>query len=200
MARVSKKEGLRRERISRSLKKWHQTHVHAWERRLGRKMVKEHKKETRKVKARGRTIKERILSLADDARKASGMPAIVDSTTHADGSFEAEIRIDIPRKERPMHALASVAEQLAFPKNKNLWVSSGWAFQPNAGMTDEERAAYERFAKWLQVHAHYQRPEKFVTNILGSRRIAALLQGKGRRKPEQAFIRIFWDPSGERPK
>ncbi len=194
-------EILRRKRISRSLKLWYRTHVTADERRYGKRLAKEQRTETKARKVVGKSTKERILSMAEEARKASGLPSILDFTTHADGSFETEIRVDIKRGEVPSRVMAKLAEQIVFPDQdkEKMWISSGWAFQASADMTPKEIKAYERLGKWLQVHAHYQRPENFVTNILGSRRLAEILKEKGRRKQEQAFIRIFWNPTGKRP-
>lgn len=119
---------------------------------------------------------------------------------NADNSVDWELRLAIPKGVNVKEVTTDLGSVLK--PELNAWMAIGARFKDDKRMTPERRAEYDRFRAWLQVHAHYQRMTKgkIATNIVAVQKILESMRKNKRRKPEQIFVRVHWNLSGEKPK
>jgi hypothetical protein len=149
------------------------------------------------VGERREQTRERIEKAFDEAiDKLGAYQGNIDSRVHVnkDGTIDGELRVYVRRGEDPEEVLTDIEN--AIGNVPNTWISTGVRFASRG-----EEDLYTKFQGMSQAQTYYQRnvPSKSKFNFEGGRVIVTRLKQRGRRKPQQVFVRFAWNPEGTQP-
>lgn len=126
------------------------------------------------------------------------MGYVTDYRVHAnkDGSIDSELRVK-PKRGQSVTDIFIDMESVLAPL-PSTFVTTGVRYYPK---DDEETDKYTKFQGMLQAQAYYQKMswDLLPYNFASGKEIDTRMRARGRRKAEQVFVRINWNPKHERP-
>jgi hypothetical protein len=148
---------------------------------------------------------ERMLEKMKDLLP-SDLQREVSVAINSDGSVDGQLRIrGIGRRDDIMSILTDL--EAATSKISKSWISVGYRFPEDHKVKSEN---YERWRGLLQTQLYHQllsgakrKGKKKIHNIpihyRTARKVYQRMRGKGRRKPTEIFIRLHFNPQGQKP-
>lgn len=176
-------------------------------------------RQTRAAKALRAAFQKSAARLADNVEfewmeKASAFYRVAKLKN---GAVDGLLRVtDLPAGKDASELIFDLgaAEVFKPPPRWKLWVSVGFigAFEEPFGDKKEDKKRkkqgfkeltkkqrYDRFSGQSIVRAHSQSGRDLPANILAAQAIAKILETK-QKKVEQVVFRVWWEPTGKRPK
>lgn len=155
--------------------------------------------------------RSRLKKAASAFQAKTGISPRVRSHVYRDGSMDAELTVDLPRKMDPVEAMKRLEESFGTENSRGLW------FQVGANFTTVEREGFspsgtvDRRRGLEGVGMHYRRmwgvrgsPRTAVFadafGTMESRVIPAMRARPYSRKVESLYIRVHWNPEGTKPR
>lgn len=128
-----------------------------------------------------------------------------------DHTVDADLTVQIPRGQEARGLLVDVEQALS--RIKDVWISVGIRTPPKAGAHDEsdptkkvprvnpKTGEPQERGGVREAGAYFQRstPLKWAENFATGRDIVDNFAKYGRRKPEQAYVRVHWNPWDTKP-
>lgn len=125
----------------------------------------------------------------------SGVDADVKTFTNTDGSVDGMLRVSVPRNMLLNNLLLDLEEYFEHWWKLHCWASFKALVANPEGVTSPDF----RFRGLDNYVTNSQRiPGKLASLFLTSRFVARNIKKKGRPKPRQIHLRVFWSPHGER--
>ncbi len=136
------------------------------------------------------------VELVKIAKQLEGEGYITDSRIHKnkDGTIDGEVRIRPKRGQLVDDIFLDM--ELASKPVSNTWVSTGIRYKPR-----EDEEFYVKFQGLSQAGTYYQQNTKknLPANFTTISVINEHMQARGRRKPEQVYLRLHWNKEDKQP-
>lgn len=111
---------------------------------------------------------------------------------NVDGTIDGELRVK-PKRGQEVRTILTRMEHYFIPV-PGTWVSSGVRYYPR-----EDERYYSRFKGMSQAQAYFSEAPMTYINFATGKEIDTQMRKRGRKKAEQVFIRVHWNPANERP-
>lgn len=120
---------------------------------------------------------------------------------NADGSVSGEIKIPLHSRLSAKRVLLDMGDAVKGVRRAGVWEQVGFTFEPTAKTrTREEWQKYNRSRGGMgRLGTYYRRRDKLGNSILTARDLVDKVQRRKRGTVNQVYVRLHWDPEGNRP-